>query len=335
MAHVASWKVKEVKELEEAIDSHPVIGIVDISGIAAKQLQAMRREFHDKVQIRTARNTLMKIAFENSEDEKLKELAGHIQSGSSLALTDVNPYRLYKMFEKGKTSAPAKGGEVCPKDIVIEKGDTGFPPGPLVGEMQRIGIPAAIENGKIVVKKNHVLLKEGEVITPQIATILGKLSIEPLEVGLNLFAVYENGYVFKAKDLVIDEDSIANQFSQAYSQSLNLALNAAIVNETTAGLLISLAFSKAMNLALNANVINDETLPLIVSKGYLEMLSIASVLGDSALDVELKDALGSVAKAAAASVVAETPKEEAKDEESEEEVPSEEETLGGLDSLFG
>jgi len=337
MAHVASWKKDEVNELKEAINSHQVIGIVDISGIAAKQLQAMRRDFHGKIQIRTARNTLLKLALEESEDDALKGLKDHVQSGSSLALTEINPYKLYKMFEKGKTSAPAKGGEVCPKEIVIEKGDTGFPPGPIVGEMQRVGIPAAIEGGKIVVKKSHVLLNEGDVISSDVAGILGKLGIEPLEVGLNLFAVYEDGFIFNGRDLAIDEGVIAGQFALAYSQSLNLALNAAIPNETSISMLIAMAVSNARNLGINANVINEETLPIILSKGYTEMLSLAKVLDEAALDDDLKDNLGSVAAAAATQEVQEVSEDENKDqpEEEEEEEASEEESLGGLDALFG
>ncbi|HOP08725.1 MAG TPA: 50S ribosomal protein L10 [Candidatus Methanofastidiosa archaeon] len=338
MAHVAAWKIKEVKELKEAIDSHPVVGIVDISGIAARQLQSMRNGFHENVQIRTARNTLLKIAIEDADNESVRGLSEHISGGSSLVLTDMNPYRLYKLFEKGKTSAPAKGGETCPKDITIEKGDTGFPPGPLVGEMQRVGIPAAIEGGKIVVKKNHVLLHEGDEITPEVAAILGKLDIEPLEVGLNLYAVYEEGFIFNAKDLAIDEEAIKSQFALAYSQSFNLAMNAAIPTKDTIGLLITLAFSNARNLALNANIINDETLPLIISKGYSEMLSLARALDDQSLDDDLKDKVGSFAAAAAST---QTPKEDkseegtSEEESKEEEEAPEEESMGGLDALFG
>jgi len=337
MAHVAAWKIKEVDDLKEAINSHPVVGIVDISGIAAKQLQSMRGGFHESVKIRTARNTLLKIALEEVENENLRGLSEHVNGGSSLVLTDMNPYKLYKLFDKGKTSAPAKGGEICPRDITIEKGDTGFPPGPMVGEMQRIGIPAAIEGGKIVVKKKHVLLHEGDEISPEVAAILGKLDIEPLEVGLILYAVYEDGYIFNARDLAIDEEAIKSQFALAYSQSLNLAMNAAIPTKETVGLLISLAFGNARNLALNANIVNDETLPLIISKGYSEMLSLASALDEDALDDELKDKVGSAAAASVAAPVAEEEKteEDTAEEAEEEEEASEEESMGGLDALFG
>ncbi len=49
------------------------------------------------------------------------------------------------MLEKTKTKMAARPGETAPEDIVVSKGPTGFRPGPIVGELQQAGIPAAIE----------------------------------------------------------------------------------------------------------------------------------------------------------------------------------------------
>ncbi|NIP34765.1 MAG: 50S ribosomal protein L10, partial [Thermoplasmata archaeon] len=95
---------------------------------------------------------------------------------------------LYKMMERTKTPSPAKGGELAPNDIVIKAGDTNFKPGPVVREFQKVGIPAAIERGKVVVKKDAVLVKEGEPIPKDLATVLPRLDILPLELGLDLKA---------------------------------------------------------------------------------------------------------------------------------------------------
>ncbi len=333
MAYIASWKKDEVSELKELLESYPVIGIVDISGIAAKQLQIMRREFHDSIVIRAARNTLLKVALESSDKEEIQKLSEYVQSGSSIALTTINPFLMYKKFEKGKTNAPAKGGEISPKDIVIQKGDTGFPPGPLVGEMQRIGIPAAIEKGKIVVKKDHVLLKTGDVILPEVAAILNKLEIEPLEVGLNLFAACEEGFVFTTKDLEIDEELVKCQYGQAYANAFNLAINAAIPIAETIEILLALAYSNTRNLSVNAAIVNEVSLPVLIAKGYAEMLSLARAVGKDALDDEL---IASTCAVTAAPVIDNSSKEESSNEEEpKDEGPSEEDTMGGLGSLFG
>ena len=59
-------------------------------------------------------------------------------------------------LSEAQTQAPAKGGETASADIVIEKGPTPFPAGPIVGEFQQAGFPAAIEKGQIVIRKRHV-----------------------------------------------------------------------------------------------------------------------------------------------------------------------------------
>ncbi|MHC1605756.1 MAG: 50S ribosomal protein L10 [Candidatus Methanofastidiosia archaeon] len=336
MAHVAEWKKREIKELNQLLKSYPVIGIVNISGIAAKQIQKMRKEFHGKIKIRATRNTLLKRALANSKNKELKKLANEVKGGASLALTEINPFRLYKLFEKGKTSAPAKGKEMAPNDVIIPKGNTGFPPGPFVGELQKIGIPAVIEGGKIVVKKDHIVVKNGEIITPEIAEALGKLGIEPLEVGLNLVAAYENGFIFKADDLKTDDKELTNNFARAYENAFNLAINTAIPTNDTINILLAKAFNDALNLSINAEIINKETLPQILAKSYSEMLTIAGIVEGDALDEELKGAVGPVA------ITTSSPPPEEKSEDSadgekkiKEEKASEGDTLEGLGSLFG
>ena len=40
---VADWKTEEVKSLKDMIESSPVVGIVDLQNIPAKQLQNIRK----------------------------------------------------------------------------------------------------------------------------------------------------------------------------------------------------------------------------------------------------------------------------------------------------
>ena len=68
-----------------------------------------------------------------------------------------------------------------------------FKPGPVVGEFQKAGLPAAIEKGKVVIKSDKVLVKSGGQITRDQAQALTKLEIYPMTVGLDLRAAYEEG----------------------------------------------------------------------------------------------------------------------------------------------
>src|SRR5207249_432728 len=78
----------------------------------------------------------------------LVQLRETIQGQTAVVTADINPFRLFKELEATKTRAPARGGEVAPEDLWVRAGETPFKPGPVVGELQKAGIPAAIERGK-------------------------------------------------------------------------------------------------------------------------------------------------------------------------------------------
>ena len=155
MAHVAEWKKEEVKELKGIIGEYDVIGIVDLVNIPAKQLQEMRKSLKGKAVIRMSKKNLIDLAFEdcNADKTNIVDLSEHMDGQVALIATDKNPFKLYKLLEDSKTSAPAKPGTVAPDDIVVPEGDTGFEPGPFLGELQQVGIPAKIDKGKICVQK--------------------------------------------------------------------------------------------------------------------------------------------------------------------------------------
>jgi large subunit ribosomal protein L10 len=106
------------------------------------------------------RNTLIKQAFQELGGD-IGGLEKHISGHSALIFTDDNPFRLYKQLEKTKTKMAAKPGEKAPEDIVVEKGPTSFRPGPIVGDLQKAGLPAAIEAGKVKIRETKTVAEGG------------------------------------------------------------------------------------------------------------------------------------------------------------------------------
>jgi len=149
--------------------------------------------------------------------------------------------------------AAAKPGDTAPHDIEIKAGPTSLPVGPAIGELQRLKIPAGVEGDKIVVRKDTVIVKEGEIIQKPIAEILTKLGIEPMEIGLNLVAVWEKGIIY-LKDIL-------NIPPSKYLEDLKLA------------------HSRAFSLAFNINYYTPQNIPLFLSKAHKEALSLAETAG--------------------------------------------------------
>src|SRR5207245_2425322 len=82
-----------------------------------------------------------------------------IEGQTAVVTADIDPFRLFKELEATKSRAPARGGEVAPEDLWVRAGETPFKPGPVVGELQKAGIPAAIERGKVVIRQDKLLVK--------------------------------------------------------------------------------------------------------------------------------------------------------------------------------
>lgn len=290
MAHVADWKYKEIEDLTSLLTKYPVVGIAEIGGIPAPQMQQMRKNIRDHAVIRSSKNTLLFRSFDNAE-KKVKDISSLkdvITGQTAIITTEMNPFKLYGMLKKTRTKAPAKGGETAPEDIMVKAGDTPFKPGPIVGDLQKVGIPAAIQGGKVVIKKDKVVVKEGEKIPRDVAQMLTRLEIYPLEIGINLQGAFEDGFVFKPDVLDVDVDQYINQVKQAVSNAFGLALETAWAHALTIQPLLMKAQRDTIGLAISQNIVTPDTIQFILSKAHRSMLSVASQLKEDGLDEDLK-----------------------------------------------
>ena len=145
-AHIAPWKKEAVADLAKIITKSRVVGVIDVHGVPAPAFQTMRTNLRGKADIVMLKNTLLKIALKQAGKDKkgLEMLADSIDGQCAIVTSDLNPFRLFKQLDKTKTKMPARGGEISPDDIEIKAGDTPFKPGPVVGELQKAGVPAEL-----------------------------------------------------------------------------------------------------------------------------------------------------------------------------------------------
>jgi len=238
------------------------------------------------------RNTLATIALESiPADQKAHELTKYVAGQMVMVYTDLNAFKLYKLLESTKSKRAAKGGDTAPGDIVVPKGPTSFKPGPLVGELQQVGIPAGIEGGKVVIKDTKTVVRKGEKISAKLAEMLTRLEITPIDVGLNLKAVVEGNTLYMPQDLSMDEDLLRTQFARAAREAMSLSLEAGYTTRETMVPLIMKAAMESKALAVNAPIFEKSVMDLILSKAEAEMLAVAKTVAgrENALDEELKN----------------------------------------------
>ncbi len=257
MTHVAPWKKKLVKELSDEIKRRRAIGIVRLDNLPALQFNRMRAKLKGIATIKVAKKRLIKLALNQSGKENIQELENYFDGMIGLILTDENPFRLAKILEENKSPAPAKAGQIAPKDVSVNAGPTPFAPGPIISELSSIGLVAGVEKGKVVIKKDKVVVKEGEVISENVASVLTRLGIEPMEIGLDLRAVYEDGIVFDSKTLYVDESKYYADFVSAVRDSVALSIGVAYPTEETIKQIIINAQGGARNLILSQEIFAD------------------------------------------------------------------------------
>ena len=338
-AFVADWKRKEVSAIQEFVQSSDVVGLVDITGIGAKQMLTMRSSLRDLgVRLRMSRNRLLKLALAAaSKNKKGVEQIVDVFAPRQIALlsSTASPFKVFQMLMESQTQAPAKGGETASYNIIIEKGPTEFPAGPIVGEFQNAGFPAAIEKGKIVIRKKHTAVAEGDVISAEVAAALTKLEIYPITVGMQLLGAFDGKTFYLSDVLNIDMGEFRGQVQSATAQAFNLAFNTRYFTGSVMQPLLSKAHNDALAVAITTAYPSESTIKALLSKAHGTMLGVAGHAGDGA-DEELKEMLGNAASAAVAAP-ATVEKDSSSDDEDEEEAEevSEADAVSGLGSLFG
>ena len=309
MAKATQWKVDRVGELTELLSSDGIIGIVDVAGVPAQAMLEMRSTLRTGMTLTMAKKSLFRRAWNEAglPEEQLETMFETAQQPMIVHSKSLNISQLFQQLDQTRTGRPAKAGDIAPEDIVVEQGPTEFAPGPIVGELSAVGIPAKIEKGKVNIIKTVTAVKAGEVIDSDLGLMLDKLDIKPIEIGIILCGVIVDGVVMPPDVLSIDTNALLVQ-----------------------------AVANALAVAINAGISNSGTIPLFIANANAHALALAGQLDSSALDDELVAALEATPTVTEAAPTTDAGADEASSEEAAEEEPEEEEAeFGGLGDLFG
>jgi len=275
--HLPQWKRDEVAQIKENAASYAVFGLVDMYGIPATQMQQIRKNLRGIAVVKMVRNTFVEHALGDMGGE-IGGMKKHITGQSALIFTNENPFKLYKLLESTKTKMVAKPGETAPEDIIVPKGPTSFKPGPIVGELQQVGIPAAIEGGKVKIRETKTVAKKGDVISKKLAEALIKLDIKPMDVGLAMQAAFYKNSIFTPDLLAIDEQAYINNITLAVQQAFNLSVNAAYPTADTIGAILAKAFREAKNLGVDAGIYEKGVIEDIIARAYRESSALKGIV---------------------------------------------------------
>lgn len=259
-------KPKFVDELTRMIDSYSVIGVLNMHKLPSRALQQMRESMRSTTIIRMGKKSLIKKALAGSKKNKIKVLEEKLSGEPALLLTNENPFRLFRLLKENRTPAAAKPGDMAIKDIVIIQGSTNLPPGPSISTLQKVGLKTSVQGGKIAVMHDKVVCKAGEKITHVVADVLSLLKMEPMEIGLDLAYVWEDGTIYGKDVLDVNVEDYINELTGCVTYAINLSVNIGYPTKLTLPIMIQKAFAEARTLAIERDIIEKDFMKEVLAK---------------------------------------------------------------------
>lgn len=272
---VLQTKMEQVKEVTRLFHQYPVIGLADLHKVRAAQLQSFKKASAQNVYMKVIKNTLFSKAIEETEDKPELHKFSECITGSHICLfTALNPFHLVILLEKGKVKTTARAGDIAAFDIVVPRGNTGQTPGPIISQLSGAGLPSRIESGSVWVSKDTLVANEGDVISERLASVLTKLGIKPVEAGLTLDAVYDNGLIITKDQLTLDLNETKQRVQKLSKDAFALSLSITYPTLENMAMLLQLAHHRAYSLSINAAIPVKETILDLLAKAHVEAVSL-------------------------------------------------------------
>jgi large subunit ribosomal protein L10 len=274
MSQVSEQKAAVVEKTVALLRKYDVIAAADLFKVQSGMLMDLRKSLRGQLEIRTVKNTLMRISMEKAEKPATAEFIKAVAGQNMFLFTNGNPFKLAMNLEKSKVESFAKAGDKALKELTVSAGNTGISPGPMISKFSALRIKTRIEAGNIWVVADTVVAEKGDVITADMADLLQRLGIKAAQSGLSLKVVYEKGMIIPGADLILDVPSYRKQLMEAHGGAFSVALKGVYVSSATAPTLLSFAQQNAKMVAVEAGYVTPATAAEIIAKANAQAKSL-------------------------------------------------------------
>jgi large subunit ribosomal protein LP0 len=255
------------EKLWKLLEDYPVVLIVNADNVGSKQMQDVRKALRGKAEVLFGKNTLIrkgiKMRMEKPKEddkrktkwypmEQLAELIPLIKGNVGLIFCKTETGKILDIVEGCTVPAEAKPGSIAPCDVIIPSGATGMDPS-MTSFFQALGISTKIAKGQIEIVTDIKVVEKDKKVGNSEAVLLKKLNIRPFTYGLKVVSVYDNGSVYEAAVLKLDEQELLKKFMSAVNNLAALSLSAGLPNEASAPHSIIAGFKNLVAMALEAD----------------------------------------------------------------------------------
>lgn len=294
-------KEKFVERFKEALTTYKNILTVGVDNVGSNQMQKVRIALRGKALVLMGKNTLIRKILNDlivgEKQTQYETLLPLVVGNMGFVFTNESLSEVRKMILENKVPAAAKSGTFAPVDVYIPPGPTGLDPGQ-TNFFQALNIGTKIVKGAIEIVSEVHLIKAGEKVTMSHVAMLDKMNIRPFFYGFKVLDVYEEGTVYSASILDMDQNALLQKFFNGVRKLAAISLAIGYPTAASVPHSINFAFKKLVAIAVETDITFEQ------ADKFKAFLADPSAFAAPA--------------AAAGAAAAEAPKEEAKKSSSEE-----------------
>jgi len=238
---ISDKKTKTVEELANLMKTSNSIVIVSIKNLRSSQFHAIKKKLRENAVIKVAKKNVMNRVIDKIEKGSIKNFKKYLKEDQAFIFSKLDPFELSAILSKNKSMARAKAGQIINEDIVVEPGPTELVPGPIISELGAVGLKFSIEEGKINIREKKVILKAGGKVSEAQASIMAKLDMRPVAVGLEPVLAYDAKEDKIYEDIKIDSEKLIEELKRSYGKTLAFAVKIAYACKDTIGFLLAKA----------------------------------------------------------------------------------------------
>jgi large subunit ribosomal protein L10 len=259
-------KKRIADEILRLIESYKTVMLVNMHKVKASTVNEARRKLRGRAVLKQVKTKLLQKAAEKMGSRGFREFLNKYASSGSimLVLSNEEPYELQLELRKYSVRLPLSAGDIVDREIVIPAGNTGLPAGPVISSLNEVGLPTKIETGSVWVTKDTTVARPGDVITPQLAAVLSKLNIRPIETYVKAYAAFHEGLVYSEELLSTRPEDILNNVSRLFENALKVSLSTLFPTPESLGIMLREAFSKALALGIRAEYYDENTIKILI-----------------------------------------------------------------------
>lgn len=246
-------------KLEACLEEFKNCLIIGVDFVGSKQMQEVRIATRGEAVILMGKNTIIrKVLRDNAEkNPKLEALLPYIRGNMGFVFTNGDLNKIRKVVMGFKVPAAAKVGVVSPINVVVPAGPTGLDPGQ-TSFFQTLNISTKIVRGCIDITNEVRLCQVGEKVTASAVALLAKLNMKPFEFGITVDQVYEDGSVYAAKVLDLEQNDLIAMFAGAVSKLAAISFEIGEINAATIPHSFARAFKLLCAVCINTDYVFEE-----------------------------------------------------------------------------